>query len=177
MKLTITNYLIIICLIFTFYSFYNKDILLFWMNNFFIETHNYNSLIFQFFIYSFIHWSIFHLIFNSLFLYIFWNKIENILWWNRYIVFFILCSIFVWISIILFSRNNTIWINWFTMALLTYYTILLYKKWDLEYKWWITAIIISIIIWFSPEISFVWHLSWVFYGILFYLLFNKLWKN
>lgn len=60
------------------------------------------------------------------------------------------------------------------MALLTYYTIILYEEKNDEYKWWITAIIVSILIWLSPEISLLWHLAWVIYAILFYIAYKKI---
>lgn len=173
MKLTISNYLIIICFIFTIYSFYDSSILFFWMNNISLHLESLQTLVLQFLLYSFLHGNIFHILFNSIFLYVFWNKVEQIIWKNNYLIFFIFATLFIWLFILLLSKWNTIWISWFTMALLTYYTIILYKEKNNEYKWWITAIIVSLLIWFSPEISFVWHLWWVIYWVFFYIFFNK----
>jgi len=175
MKLTITNYIIIICFIFTIYSFYDNSILLFWINNFLsLNWQHINTVILQFLLYSFLHWNIVHILFNSIFLYVFWNKIEQILWKNIYLIYFIFGTIFIWFILFFFTKENTIWISWFTMALLTYYTILLYEEKNDEYKWWITAIIVSILIWLSPEISLLWHLAWVIYAIFFYIIYKKI---
>jgi len=175
MKLNITNSLIIISIIFTIISFQKEDILFFWMNNYFLNSWEYFELFLQFCFYSFIHGSIMHLAFNSLFLYIFWNQVEEILWSKKYLIFFVLNTIFVWISILIFSKANTVWISWFGMALISFYTFYLYRKKDSEYKWWITAIIINIIIWFSPTISLVWHLFWAIFGLIYFIIY-KIWK-
>ena len=175
MKLNITLSLIIISLIFTLVSFQNQEIFIFWMNHYFLNNNEYLKVFIQFCFYSFIHGSIMHLAFNSLFLYIFWNQVEQIIWSKKYLIFFILNTIFVWINILLFSKANTVWISWFGMALLSFYTLLLYEKKDNEYKWWITAIVINILIWLGATISLVWHLFWAIFGFIFYII-HKLWK-
>lgn len=163
--------MIIISFIFTLISLKNPEILVFWMNSYFIIIWNYLNLFFQFLIYSFLHWWFLHLIFNSIIIYIFWNKVEDIIWWKNYVIFFILTTIFNWIFILLLSNWNTIWISWFAIALLSFYTLKLYEVKNSEYKWWITAIIINVLIWFSSQISFIWHLFWaIFWVIYFYIL-------
>ncbi len=171
MKPTISNSLIIISLIFTLVSLQNPEILVFWINNYFLNLWNYTNLFFQFVFYSFLHGWFFHLIFNSIFLYIFWNKVEELLSKTEFLVFFILTTIFNWVFILIFSNANTIWISWFCMALLSFYTLKLYEIKDIEYKWWITAIIVNVLIWFWSQISFIWHLFWaIFWIIYFYML-------
>lgn len=162
-----------ISIIITFISFLNNDILLFWMNDYFLLSQDYFKIFLQFSFYSFLHWSIFHLLFNWIFLYYFWNQVEIILWFKKYLIFFVLTTIFNWISILLFADWNTIWISWFCMALLSFYTLKLFEIRNSEYKWWITAIIVNIFIWLTPWISLIWHLFWAIFGWLFYL-WNKL---
>lgn len=176
MWLNISNSLIIISAIFTFFSFKDSEFLIFWMNDFFLVQWDYLKLFFQFCFYSFLHWSILHLVFNSLFLYIFWNKVEEYMGKKDYFIFFIFVTILNWISLLILSSWNTIWISWFAMALLAFYTLMLYQVRDNEYKWWITALIINILIWFSAQISLVWHLFWaIFWWIFFYL--HKIYKK
>lgn len=169
MKLTLSNSFIIISTIFTLISFKNQEILVYWMNKFFLLNENYIQILIQFCFYSFIHWNIIHLLFNSLFLYIFWNKVEEIIWKKLFITFFILTTIFNGIFLLLLSSWNTIWISWFGMALLSFYTLKLYQIGNDEYKWWITAIIINILIWFSSSISLIWHLFWAIFWWIYFL--------
>lgn len=170
MKLTLSNSLIIISIIFTLISFQNDEILIYWMNKIFLLNQDYIQFFIQFCFYNFLHWSIIHLLFNSLFIYFFWNKVEEIIWKKSFIIFFVSTTIFNAIFLLLFSNWNTIWISWFCMALLSFYTLKLKEIWDNEYKWWITAIIINILIWFTWNISLIWHLFWaIFWWIYFFM--------
>ncbi len=132
-------------------------------------------MIFQFILYSFLHWWIFHLLFNMMFLYYFWEIVQNILWTRKYFIFFVFSTIFNAIAILLFSNWNTVWISWFLLWLLSFFTIYLYHQKNDEYKWWITAIIINIVVWFTPGISLVWHLFWAISWILFFYFNKYLW--
>lgn len=177
MKFKITNWLIIICIIFTIISFINNDLLLYWLNTNFLKPKLYlQNFIIQLFTYSFLHWWIMHLLFNSVFLYTFWNKVECLLWWKKYLIFFIFNTLFNAVAILIFSSWTTIWISWFCMSLLAYYTLHL-KNNNFEYKWWITAIIINIIMWFWTNISLIWHLFWAIFWVIFYFLFWKKMKK
>jgi membrane associated rhomboid family serine protease len=141
------------------------------MNTSFLEKWEYYYYFLQFFTSNFIHWDIMHLLFNALFIYIFWNIVEIIIWKKKYLSFFIFISLFNWVLLSIFaSHQNTIWISWFALAILTYYTLQLKSQNDPDYKWWITAIIINIWIWFLPWISLFWHIFWVIWWIIFYLI-------
>lgn len=177
MKLTISNSLIIISIIFTLVSFQNNEILSFWMDNYFLGRNEYFKFIIQICFYSFIHGNIMHLVFNSLFLYIFWNQVEQMIWNKLYILFFIFTTLFNTIFILIFSSWTTIWISGFWMALLSFYTFNLYNKKDSEYKWWITAIIINILLWFSSTISLTWHLFWALFWGIYYLILKTIKKS
>lgn len=171
-KLTISNLLIIISAIFTLIAWINPSIYSLWINNIFLEQWYYIIFVLQFFTGTFLHGSFLHLLMNSLFIYYFWNNIEFLIWKKRFFWFFIFTTIFIWIMITSFTNQYTIWISWFAMALLTYYTLELYNRWNPEYKWWITALIINIAIWLVPGISLVWHFFWAIAWVIFYL-FNK----
>lgn len=167
-KLSFSNLLIIISAIFTAISFIYPNILMLGMNSYFLNTWNYPVFLVQIRTYSFLHGWILHLISNSLFLYIFWNPVEIIIWRKKFIIFFISSTIFNAILLIIFSSWNTIGISWFALAVLTYYTLILKSRNNPEYKWWIVAIVINILIWFSSWISFVWHLAWAIFWLIFY---------
>lgn len=172
-NLSFSNLLILISLIFTLISFLFPEVLIMWMNKHFLFKWDYLYLWIQFFTYSFLHGWILHLLSNSLFLYIFWNPVEQIIWKNKFILFFILTTIFNWIFLLIFSSWNTIWISWFAMAILTYYTLILKSRWNPEYKWWIVAIIINLLIWLDASISFLWHFAWALFWLIFYSFLRK----
>lgn len=171
MWFSISNILIIISIIFTFFSAWNPELSRFFgMSHLFLLQWDYLKLFFQFCLYSFLHGGFFHLLFNSVFLYFFWNQLEYHIWKKWYILFFILTTIFNGIALLLFTQIGTItiWISGFALAILSFYTLLLYEVKNPEYKWGITAIIINILIWFSAQISFIWHLFWAIFGGFFY---------
>lgn len=170
--MSISNTLILISLATTILATINPDFYNFWMNLVYLNIWDYTGLILQFILYQFLHWWILHLFSNSIFIYLFWNPLESLIWKKKFLIFFVLSSIFVWVLLLLFSSWNTIWISGFCMALLSYYTLELYKKWNPEYKWWITAIILNIAIWFVPWISLVWHLFWAIAWIIFFGIMN-----
>lgn len=172
--MTVSNILIIIASIITALSVFIWWLSDFWINRAFISEASYHFFFLQFFLYQFLHWSLLHLVFNSVFIFVFWNWLEDIMWRWKYITFFVFNTFFVWISLFFLSspETNTIWISWFCMALLTYFTLELYTKKNPEYKWWVTAIIVNLAIWFMPEISLIWHLFWTIWGILFFI-YNK----
>jgi len=172
-KFSISNLLVLISIIITFISFKFPSILEFWMNTFYLEQWDYFHYIIQYLLYSFIHWSYLHLFWNILFIYLFWNMVENIITSKKFIIFFIFVTIFNWIWLSIFNPHyNTIWISWFALAILVYYTLELKSLKNPEYKWWITAIIINIWIWFVPWVSLLWHLFWAIAWAIFYYI-NK----
>jgi rhomboid protease GluP len=135
---------------------------------------NYLVYSIQLFTSIFIHGDIFHFLFNSIFIYIFWTSLELLIWRKKYIIFFVFIVLFNWVLLTFFAweNTNTIWISGFCMAIFSYYVLELKSRNDLEYKGWITAIIINILIWFFPWISLLWHLFWVIWGVIYYY-YNK----
>jgi len=176
LKLSITNILILLSLISTILVFYIPELYIFWVNNFFLRDWIYYIYVIQFFTGTFLHGSFFHFWANALFLFFFWNILELIMWKNKFIFFFLFITLFDWIGLSLLSNWNTIWISWFCMALISYYTLELKFKNNPEYKWWITALIINIWIGLIPWISLLWHLLWAIWGILYYFLNKKFLK-
>lgn len=166
--MSISNILIIISTIVTIIAYFVPSFYQFWLNSYFFDLWFYHIFLIQFLFYQLLHWWIFHLAFNSIFIYVFWNQLEVLIWKTKFLYFFIFNTFFTWIMLFLFNSWNTIWISWFCLALLTYVTLELYNRWNPEYKWWITAIIINIAIWFTPWISLAWHLFWSIAWVLFY---------
>lgn len=143
-----------------------------WFDNYiFYYVYDYKIII-LFFIYTFFHWSIFHFLFNAIFLFYFWNLVEKIIWKNKYILFFVFSVLFegFLIKYIITNGLNVIWISWFCMAVLTYYALYLKEKNNPEYKSAIVFIIINILYGLAPWISLLWHLFWAISGIIFYFL-------
>lgn len=172
-KWTVSNTLMLLAVFFTAISFVYRDILIFGMNDYFLAQGNYLYWILQMFSSQLLHGSILHLVSNAIFILYFWNVLEGILWRERYLLFFVLSALFIWVVLTLLSSANTIWISWFALAVLTYYTLILWEKWNPEYTGWITAIVINIAIGLSPGISFLWHFSGMVFWILFFLIFEK----
>lgn len=165
-----TYFLIALSFVFTLITYFNSNIYLFWLNNYFLNNWEYHFYFLQLFTSKFLHWDFFHFAFNTVFLYLFWTQVEEIIWRNKYILFFVFIVFFNWILITLFWWDwvNTVWISWFCMAILTYYVLQLKSINNPDYKWWVTAIIVNILIWFTPWISFLGHFMWVIWWIIFY---------
>jgi len=170
--LSISNILILISLLFTLSAIIYPNLYMFGYNNYFLSRSDYHIYLIQFFSSVFLHAGFLHLFANSLFLYIFWNTVELLVWKRKYIWFFIFVAFFVWSWLTFVGVWNTVWISWFCMALLSYYTLELKSKNNIDYKWWITAIVVNIAIWIHPWISLFWHMFWAIAGIIFYIL-NK----
>ena len=177
-KATFSNTLILVSIIFTIIWYINPSFIYEWsINSYYFEKWEYFHYLVQLFSWTFIHWWIMHLLFNSIFVYYFWNILEIIIWKNKYILFFITNTLFVWLLLTNLTNDITIWISWFALALLTYYTLELRYKNNPEYKWWITAIVINLAIWLYPWISLYWHLFWVVYWVIFFYLIKNFTKK
>ena len=172
-KLTVSNILIAISAVFTLFAFANSNLYIFWMNDGFFQAGKYNIWIAQMFSSQFLHGSIMHIVANSFFILYFWNVLEKRIGAQRMLVFFITCSMFLGILITFLSGANTVWISGFALAVLTYYTLLLRQQWNPEYMWWVTAIVLNILIGLSPGISFLWHFWGMVYGFIFWSIGRK----
>lgn len=170
-QISISNILIILSILATLLAYINPQIYVLWMNTSFLNQWIYHVYLLQFFTSNFLHWWLLHLLFNSVFVYYFWNQVEHILWMKKYLFFFILNALFVGIGITYFSSPlvNTIWISGFALALITYYTLHLKSIGNPEYTWGITAIVINILIGLTPGVSFLWHILGAIFGCIFYL--------
>jgi membrane associated rhomboid family serine protease len=172
MKFTwsVSNTLILISAVFTLLAFLFPQFYVFWVNTYFLEQGQYHIFIAQFFSGTFLHGWVFHLFANSIFLYLFGNILEMLIWKNKFIVFFFFVVIFNGVLLSVFSDGNTIGISGFCMALLSYYTLELKWRNNPEYKWGITALLLNIWIWFMPWMSLLGHLFWAIWWVIFYYL-------
>jgi membrane associated rhomboid family serine protease len=168
-NITFSNLLIVFSFIITILAFSYNNLYSFWINNHYFDIWLYHIYIIQFFTGNFLHGNIMHIFFNSMFLYFFGNIVEWLIWRKKMILFFIFCSIFIWVILTNITNINTIGISWFCMAIISFYTLELKSKNNPEYKWWITAIIINIGIGFLPWISLYGHLLGAIAWVLFYL--------
>ncbi|MDD2487210.1 MAG: rhomboid family intramembrane serine protease [Candidatus Gracilibacteria bacterium] len=175
---TFSNILIIISAAVTFVSFIYPQILEYGMNDMYIQNKDYVGIAVQFLMYQFLHGGILHLLSNGLFLYIFGNQVESMIGTRRYVIFFILSTLFIGICILLFTSGNTIGISGFAMAILGYYAMVLKKINHPEYRGAIFLLAINIGIGFTGNISLVGHLFGAIFGLLFFygsrLYFKKI---
>lgn len=172
-KLTLSNALMLISVVFTILFFILPGMKYFQMNDFFFSQWKYHMWLIQCFTSQFIHGGIMHLVMNSVFILYFGNVLEHLIGYKKMLSFFIVSSLFVGISLIVFSSWNTVWISWFALAVLTYYTLLLKEKNNPEYMGWVMFIAINIFAWFWPWISFIWHFSWMVIGWLYWYIGRK----
>lgn len=172
-KWTVSNTLMALSVYFTAISFVYRDILIFGMNDYFYDQWNYLYWVLQMFSSQFLHGSILHIVSNAIFILYFWNVLERTIWKERYTLFFITCAVFLWLVLTFLTNANTIGISGFALAVLTYYTLILWSRWNPEYTGWVTAIVINIVIGFSPGISFLWHFAGMVFWALFWLINNK----
>lgn len=172
MKKTISNTLILASILATILVIFNSNLSIFGMNKYFLNSWNYFNFWLQIILYQFLHGWFLHLISNSIFLYIFGNQVELLIWKKKYITFFLLNTIFVSISLLLFSWWNTIWISGFGMAILAFIFLVLKKSKHPDYRWAWVFLILNIWIWFTSNISLVWHLAWAIFGFIFFYIIN-----
>lgn len=165
--------LALLSIITTVIFFINPDVIIYWINKYFYLRWEYLQVILQFFIWTFLHWWIMHLLMNLIFLVYFWNIIEEMIWKTKFLLFFIFIVFFSWIAILFLWEGNTIWISWFNLAILSYYSLRLYDLKHPEFKAAMIVLIINIVIWINPNISFLGHFFWALWGLIYYYLLNK----
>lgn len=176
-KISISKLLIIVSFIVTILAYFFPYIYVFGLNRFFLEEWLFFVYIFQLVFSVFLHWGILHFFMNSIFLYYFWSVLEILIWRKKFVIFFIFTIIFEGLLITLVEPYvNTIWISGFCMALLTYFTLELKSRNNPEYKWWITALVVNILVWFLPGISLWGHLFGAIAWALYYLINKDLFR-
>lgn len=173
---SVSNQLIFISAIFTIVAYFFPNIYSLWINTYFLDQWLIHIYFFQLFIWTFLHWWILHFLFNSIFIYIFWNIVEQIIWYRKFIIFFIFSVLFIWVLLNFVNTWNTVWISGFCMAIISYYSLELKSRNNPDYKWWLTAIVINVWIWLMPWISLFWHLFWVIAWVIFYLINKNFFK-
>ena len=169
-RLSVSNIFILISVVFTFIATMYSWFYAYGMNSAFLNQGQYHIYAIQFFSSQFLHGWILHLAMNSIFIFIFWNYVENIIGIHKYTLFFILNSLFVGWAITFLWSWNTVWISGFAMAVMAYYTLYLKSKNHPDYTWWITALAINIWIWIIPGISLLGHLFWAIWGALYFYI-------
>ncbi|EKE28601.1 MAG: hypothetical protein ACD_3C00040G0002 [uncultured bacterium (gcode 4)] len=174
---SISNMLILISIFITSLTIPFQQLYNYWMNNYYLGNWDYLTLLIQFCLYQFLHWWLLHILSNSIFIYLFWNQVERLLWKKRFLMFFLLNTIFTWVAILILSEWNTVGISWFAMAVMWYVFMYMRKIRHPDYKWAWTFLALNILIWFSSNISLVWHLWWAVFGCLFFIFESNLKKK
>ncbi len=169
-QLTFTNTLIFgMSIISALAIVFFPDLYAFGMHRYNYDIWLYHLWIIQFFSSQLLHWGAVHLFMNMVFIGYFWNAIERLLGYHKMFLFFTLNAIFLWVVLTFASWGVSVWASGFAMAVLAYYTLQLYSIRHPDYRWWITALSLNILIWFYPGISLIGHL-WgaVFWAIFWY---------
>ncbi len=117
---------------------------------------------------NFTHMDFFHIAFNVYVLYVLWPMIENISWKDSFIKLVIFSMIFSIVGVFFFSSNMVLWFSGIVMWMLAY------AYFNYKTLWWIRTqiwffLVLNILIWLSPMISFVWHLAGALGGYVYYL--------
>jgi membrane associated rhomboid family serine protease len=107
---------------------------------------------------------------NTVFLYIYGNLIEMLLWKKLYLLFFVLSTVIVTATITIFSSAPTIGLSGFTVALLAFLFMGLRSTNHPEAKAAWLFLIINILAWLYQHVSFSWHFGWAIAGVVFYIL-------
>lgn len=175
-KISFSNILVLLCFLATFAVTLYPNLYQFGLNRDFFEQGIYHVWIIQFFTSQLLHGNFLHFLSNAIFLFYFWNILEQFIGRERMMFFFMSTSIFIWLGLTFFDAGNTVGISGFALALLTYYTLLLWKKRNPEYTGGITAIVLNIALWFVPWISFWGHFLGFIFGVVFFFIFSRL-KN
>lgn len=172
-----SSFLIYCSIAVTIMAYFYPDMYILWINDIFIKNGMLYIVFVQLFVWTLLHQWFMHLLFNSIFIFYFWNTLEALIWKKKFILFYVFSVFFIWWMLLLNIKWNTIWISWFTMALLAYSTLELKSRNNIEYKWWITALIINIWIWFIPWISLAWHFYWAIAWVIFYFLNKEIFRK
>lgn len=114
---------------------------------------------------TFLHWDFFHFLWNSIIMIWFSAKVEKMIWEANFLNWFFIYSLIQWF-ILAYFWVFWIWVSGFAIAILVYYTILLYKIKNEEYK---AGILFLIIMVFFQLWWFIWHITGLFFWIIWYL--------
>lgn len=168
-----SNILILLCFAVTGASFLFNSILDYGMNAFFLMQGLYMQVGIQFLLYQFLHGGLLHLLSNSFFLSIFGNQLEALIGRNRFMLFFVLNTVFVGISLLFLASGNTIGISGFAMAILAYIFLELRSRRNPEYRSAGVFLFINVAIGFTGNISLIGHLSGAIFGMVFFFILNR----
>jgi len=178
-KKSVSNLLILLCLVATIATYIFPWLYDFGMHRGFLIEWDYLGVAIQFLSYQFLHWWFIHFISNAIFLYIFWNGIELYIRKRRYIILFLINTFLVGWALLYFSpeNTNTVWISWFAMAILAYHMLELRKVWHPDYKWAVMFLVLNIMIGFTGNISFIGHFVWAITWATFWLISDRIGKT
>jgi hypothetical protein len=119
---------------------------------------------------------IFWALFLAIILYYFWTKIESQRWEYSFLIFFLATlGLLVWGSYYFetIPRNS----SFLELSFLWAFMYLLKKAADPQYKWGFTAWILIWGLWFLQWESFLLNIWWMFFGFIFFFLYDKFYKK
>lgn len=172
-KKYISHLLIIICIIVSIFWFLRPELID--MFGFARRSDaNLVHLFLQILLFQFFHGNLLHLFLNVYFLYSAWPEIEVRMKRKKYILFFITSTLFVAISLFIFSPLTlTIGISGFCMALLSYLWIDLYTLRNPASNQILVMLVINILLGLSGGISFTAHAAGAVWGVIWWYMRKK----
>lgn len=135
---------------------------------------SWNNSFINYFSHSFLHWDIYHILFNTIALYsikdLFKKEFILIFFLKIFFLSFLTAIIFIQLSNIFWDWNFLlIWFSWVIFWLLTMQLLEIFfnKKWfklNLKFIWIIFLLNIIILPYLFPNISWLWHFAGVLAG-------------
>lgn len=175
-RLSVTNIFLLISFFFSLITLVYPELYIFWINDAYLMEHNYLYVALQFLFYGFIHNSLLWIVVNFLFVYYFWNEVETMLGDKKFLLFYVVWTIIIWLSLLLWGTGNTVWMNGISTGFIAYYTYELYKRGNPSYRSGLTALAVNIVLWVVPWISMLAIITGGIYGWIVFQINKKLLK-
>lgn len=174
-KRYISHFFIVIAVgVSLFWFLFPEFVLRFWLHRVPLIPASIDNIFFQIIFFQFLHGGLLHLFLNSYFLYQAWPEIEARMRRNTFIHFFLFWSIFVALSLWLFSPYSiTVGISGFCMAFLSYLYMDLSRIRHPHANQILFMLIANVLLWLYGNISFVGHASGAIWGFLWWYKRNK----
>ncbi len=169
----ISHLLILLCIIVSIFGFLKPEVIqMFWFSR--ASEWNLIHFLLQIVLFQFLHGNLLHLFLNIYFLYSAWPELEVRMKKKKYIYFFIMTTLFVSLSLFIFSPSTlTVGISGFCMALLSYLWIDLYTLRNPASNQILIMLVINILLGFSSSISFTAHAAGAVWWVIWWYMRKK----
>lgn len=142
------------------------------MHGWYLASSQWDQIGIQFLLYQFLHGGALHLFSNAFFLVFIGIGVQYAMSVKRFFFMFLFTTLFVGVILLFTAWASTIGMSWFAMAVLSYYTMMLWSVKNEQYKSGLVLIAINIFIGLDPAISLGGHLWWAVAWVI-YWYFDK----